>query len=139
MRAGEATMRLIHPRICKESEARASANRHYNFASVAIVRYKGRVYTLETGHGDGDDEYYWQEGRHVYALAVGHGIGYCGLSCFELGETPNEFVPKPNRFDADKVGEVFLQVDHEIESALGTRGIDLAPATIRRRLMEYLA
>jgi len=131
-------MKRIYPKTGLECSERQHKNSRYNPSRVAVVRYGKRLYTLVTGHGSNDDECFWQSGNTVYALTMNTGLGYCGLTVFSLGDTPNEFkADKPNRFDADRIADVFFQADHEIESALGKRGLDLAPSTIRTRLAEY--
>ncbi len=130
-------MKTINPNIVRESNARQSAAGRYNPASVALIYKDGRRYSLVLPCGDSDEVYFWQEGNEVQCLCVNTRHDYCGLTVYLLGETVNKFSEKAQRFDGDETGSVFLQADHEIESALGRRGLDLSPGTIRKRLAEY--
>jgi len=131
-------MKSITPKRSKECYERQSKAGRYNPASVALIHHNGRTYSCVLSAGNSDDTYFWKAGNVVECLSINHGLGYCGLQCFELGDTRNEYKPDDEtRFDGDEIGSVFFQADHEIKSSLGNRGLDLSPATIRRRLSEY--
>jgi hypothetical protein len=79
-------------------------------------------------------------------LSVNRSLGYAGLCEYDLRDEPTGTMGLGEgptggslRYDSLKpAGEAFSQTDHELEDILGKRGLDLANATIAKRLMEYL-
>jgi len=84
------------------------------------IQWKGHWYWLDSGTSD--DVNLFHEGKTLYALTTNSRLGYVGVQAFE---------------DGKQIGDVFVQVDHEIESMLGPKGLDLSPVTILKRLIPY--
>lgn len=78
-----------------------------------------------TGSGRGDTLFAFRDEKEkrYYLLSENLGLPYCGLEVFDFG-------------DPDPVHEVFLQ-EHQVEETLGKKGLDYAPRTIVRKLLEY--
>lgn len=129
-------MKRIYPKLGRECRQRQMDCGRHNPAWVAKILYKGKTHICVLGCGDSDDTYFWQDGDMVLALSMNERLGYCGLERFALQGTPNKYTDG-RTFEAEEMPGVFFQVDHEIESALGPRGLDLAPRTIRARLEQY--
>jgi hypothetical protein len=115
------------------------ANEHVNLT----VRYDRTAWELESQHGTRDDVHvYRTPDGQFYVLSVNHGMPYVGLALYDVDtfgkESPRACRGAEDYIALSPVGEVFLQVDHEIESALGPSGVDQSPARLIRLLAEYL-
>jgi hypothetical protein len=115
---------------------------HHNPHKNIVVLFDRGLWELESGHGSGDDIHVFKEDGRILVLTINHGLGYVGLSEYNLGDKPS---PKFNRsgdddpyYSIEEDGNVFLDKDYEIEETLGPKGLDLAPMTIAKRLIEYL-
>lgn len=102
-------------------------NPHYNI----LVKYGRGVLELETGSGSSDDVYVYREGDEFYVLSVNTHLPYVGLEIFNFHDVgANGYIGKPR-------GDVFGQ-EEQVYDLLGPRGTDLAPATMVRKLSEYI-
>jgi hypothetical protein len=126
---------------------------HYNPHNNIVLRNvkvtpkaKPRDIELECSAGTRDSVDVYRDGRYVYVLAVNRGLGYVGLAEYDLKDEPTGTLglresPSGGSLSYESlkpIGDVFLQVDHEIESVLGARGLDLSETTMVRRMMQYL-
>ena len=104
---------------------------HHNPHDNLVVQY-GRHHELEldTGSGSDDDVYVYKEGDEFYVLCVNTRLAYVGLEIFNAKDVDQRGLVKPR-------GEIFGQ-EGQVEELLGPRGTDLAPATMVRRLSEYI-
>lgn len=100
---------------------------HYNI----VVKYGRGEIELENGSGSTDDVYVYREGDEFYVLCVNPGLPYVGLEIFNFHDVNSEGYIKQPR------GEVFGQ-EGQVYDLLGPSGTDLAPATMVRRLSEYI-
>jgi hypothetical protein len=144
-------MRSIPPkrRFWRERWPAGHHNPHNNIVlrNVRVTpKAKMRDIELECSAGSRDSVDVYREGRYVYVLAVNRGLGYVGLAEYDLkGELTGTMGLRERPSGASRayeslkpVGDVFIQADHEIESILGSRGLDLSETTMIRRLMPYL-
>lgn len=109
---------------------------HYNPHDNLVVKYKGKKYELESGHGTRDalDIFRLKGTSLFYVVCVNTGIPYVGVAMYDLNHhdfTSGEPTVKP-------VSEVFLQESYQVEQALGKNGERLHPRTIAKRLNDYL-
>lgn len=108
-------------------ESQRAAGRH-NPGQEVVLTHRKKEYRLPIDAGSRDDVSVFLERGSVpetdliVVLAINTGLGYAGLDVFKNGE---------------KSGNVFFQSDHQIEEALGKRGLDLRETTIARRLLQY--
>jgi hypothetical protein len=103
-------------------------NGHFNPHKNLIVRYRGRDFELECGAGSADRVYVYRCHELVHVLVVNRGLGYVGLSAYQLDR----------RCDVQNaMAECFFQYDWEVADVLGKRGVDLEPREIRKRLAPY--
>jgi hypothetical protein len=84
------------------------------------IEWNGHWYWLDGGTSDQVDLF--REGKTLYALTTNSGLNYAGLQAFE---------------DGNEIGNVFVQSDHEMESMLGKKGLDLSSREILKRLIPY--
>lgn len=106
-------------------------------------RAKPKDYELCSSFGQDDDVYVYRlSNREFGVLSLNPRYDYAGWSVYRLG---SDDVARRRDFESGEefdvyapVGEMFLQHDYQIEQTLGPRGLDLAPATIARRLDEYV-
>ena len=96
-----------------------NAGRHNPAVVLATRRHR---FTLGAGDSDRIDVY--REGAYLFVVTVNTGLGYAGIEVFGLNT-------------GEKEGEVFFQVDYEIDELLGPRGIDLHLRNIAKRLAYY--
>ena len=101
------------------------------------MAHKNKTHICVLSCGSSDDTYFWKEKDVVYALSINEGLGYCGVEAFVLTNTPNTYTDG-RTFEADSNPGLFLQVDHEIESVLGKRGLDLNVRTILNRMLHHV-
>ena len=129
-------MKRIHPTITLESWERAAARKHYHRATVALVTLNRRPHILEIGAGSNDDINAWKDSAGaVYVLCTNYGLNYAGLSRYESTNAPDPINPK--KYATEETGSAFVQSMDELTDAL-PNGLDHAPATIMRALMEHL-
>lgn len=109
----------------KESwEEQQAAQRFY--PCDVIVTGMGKRLTISAG--ESDNLYVFNEDGLFFVLCVNYRLTYAGLEVFEIAKGERVGV---------KLGEVFLQCDHEQEEALGRNWEDLTPCTIAKRLAPY--
>ncbi len=93
-----------------------------------LLRAKGSdVYTPTIANDDGI----------YYVMTIDRMYQYVGMSLFVVKDEHNGQEPIPSD-GVEPLSEIFLQSDHEIESMLGSRGLDYSDMTIARRLASYL-
>lgn len=123
---------------------RWKAGDHYSHRNL-VVMFRRHKIELEHSAGTRDETWVYLDGDSIYVLTLNTSLGYVGLGVY----LPVDGTVKEHRaaFETDggwyyyshePVSSVFMQSDHEIESALGKKGLSLSPATMVRRLMEYL-
>lgn len=128
-------MKTIQFTTAKECYSRQHEAGRYNPGRVALFNRNRFRCIAELPHGSRDDCHLFVDGSTLYALSINRGLGYCGLTAFDLASREKD--KHGPRWLVPELGEVFLQADHEIESVLGKRGLDLAPITIAKILAEY--
>lgn len=79
-------------------------------------------YLSGSGRGDALFAFRDTKEKRYYLLCENLSLPYCGLEVFDFG-------------DPDPVFDVFLQESH-VEETLGKKGLDYAPRTIVRKLLE---
>ena len=116
-------MRSVHNwALGRESWDDQSAAGRYNPAFQVRID-GGPVLTIAAGGSDSVDVF--TDHGLYYVISVNSGLEYAGLEVFD-----NE----GNQIDE---GSVFLQADYEVREILGTRGVDLSPMSICKRLAQY--
>jgi hypothetical protein len=119
-------------------------NPHHNLVLVRVrptPKAKMRNVELEISSGSRDEVSVYREGPYVYVLSINRPLNYVGLAEYDLRVEPTERRQSLGWGDyaaLDPVADVFTQADHEIDSMLGRRGLDLSERTILKRLMQYL-
>ena len=105
----------------KEStEDMIAAGRYSPCIEITFHDRWGR-HTHKLGAGTSDVIHVYREGGETLVLSVNDPLGYVGLEVFR---------------GRDRVGEIFFQGD-QLTEVLGRN--DLAPFTMIRRLLEYIA
>ena len=113
---------------------------HHNPHRNILVRYRGKLWELESGHGSSDDVDVYLEGDRAYAISTNSRLGYVGLSEYLLSKDSEE---KRKDYDSDYVSltesaSAFNDRDNEIAEILGPRVFDLQPLSILRKMLPYL-
>lgn len=131
-------MKSIPFTTARECYARQSDAGRHNPGRVAFFTHRRFHYIAEIPSGGRDDVYMFAEGSMVYCLSINTSLGYVGLTAFDcsISRKMDEF--NPRKWKAHEAGDVFLQADHEIESALGKQGFDRSPINIAKILAEYI-
>ena len=114
-------MRKVWYDIHKESIDDMIKAGRFNPSLELTFRDKSGIHThkIEAGHADEIDVY--RDGKETYILTRHFGLGYVGLEMFE---------------GADKVGEMFLQNNWNVEEVIGNT--NLAPYTIIKLMAEHI-
>lgn len=128
-------MKTLNAITKRECSARQCAAGRYNPGRIAHFTNRWKKFIAELPNGSSDDAYFFREGNTIYALSVNRSFGYCGLTEYDADPSLCNKDEHSNRLLASEGSSVFLQYDHEIESALGKRGLDLSPLTIAKRLV----
>jgi hypothetical protein len=116
-------MKAIKFDIQRESWDDMHQSGRYNRGLEVTFRDFLGTHTVKVGAGYSDDWYVYQELNATYFLSMNTGLGYVGLEIFEGDE---------------KVWEMFLQTDYNLESVLGKKGLDLAPYNIIKAMLNYM-
>lgn len=111
---------------------------HYNPHDNIVVKYKGKEYELESGHGTRDDVTVFRlKGTNLfYVVCVNTGLPYVGVALYDLEHYKH--VRKADDETVKPSSEVFLQESYQVEESLGKDGERLHPRTIVNRLDDYL-
>lgn len=98
----------------------ARVNRHRG----GFVYFNGSAFDYNSGCGVVDDLFAFRDEKEkrYYLLAENLSLPTCSVEVFEFGEP-------------DPVTTVFLQ-EHQVEEALGKKGLAYAPRNIIRKLLE---
>lgn len=114
-------MRIVDYELQRESYEDMIATGRYNEALEIVFRDKTgkHIHKLDAGRMDDIDVY--RDGKETFVLTRNFGLGYVELEVFEGDE---------------KVGDVFIQNDSEVQEIVGS--LDLAPYTIIRRMAQYI-
>jgi len=100
--------------------AEVQVNRNFG----RLVYFNGSAFNYKSSYGAIDVLFAFcdEKERRYYLLAENLCLPTCSVEVFEFGE------PAP-------VTTVFLQ-EHQVEEVLGKKGLDYAPRTIIRKLLE---
>ena len=107
--------------IRKESIEDMIKGKRYNPGLELTFTDKTGTYTHKIGAGYSDNKDVYRENGITYLLTRNFGLNYVGLEVFKANE---------------KLGEIFLQIDHDIEEILGS--INKAPYNIIKILDQYI-
>jgi len=102
---------------------RQRAAGRYNPGREALIHLRDRCLIVPIGAGGRDQVDVYQDHDRIAIVAVNTGLPYAGLELFTL--------------EGEAAGDVFVQEGEAYES-IGPKGVDYAPATIARRLGEYI-
>ena len=114
-------MRKVNFRLEKESWEDMHEAGRMNPSLEVTFRDKTGNHKHKIGAGYSDDIYAYREAGETFILSQHFGLGYISLEIFKGDE---------------QTGDVFID-SHQVDDAIGKKGLDLAPYTIIRRLMPY--
>jgi hypothetical protein len=114
-------MRKVDYELQRESFEDMLAAGRYNESLEIVFRDKSGKHIHKLGAGRSDEIDVYRDGKETFVLARNFGLGYVGLEIFNGDE---------------KVGDMFIQNDSEIDEIVGS--LELAPYTIIRRLAQYI-
>jgi len=109
--------------IKKESIEDMVKGKRFNPSLEITFTDKTGTYTHKIGAGNSDYKDVYRENGITYLLTRNYGLSYVGLEVF-----------KGN----DKLGDIFLQSDWDIDEFLGKNGIEKAPYNIIKILDQYI-
>ena len=124
-------------------DSQCEARRHNPARVLLFLEYKrGKRFACRhrwvIPAGDGDDVFYYREGREVACLSVRRSLGYVGLCVWSLDSD-----------DDNPIGEIFLQNAEEelpgmLQSLRGTRRVksdvfEYSPEYLARVLWDWIA
>jgi len=105
-------------------ESQSTAGR-YHPGRVTTWTVRGKKITVPIGAGRGDDVEMFRDGDWVYVVVVRYSLGYAGLEVFEYQT-------------GEPRGEIFLQVDYEVEEILGRNWEQKSLRWIAKVLSNYV-
>ena len=108
------------------------ATKDWGQTFLAKFRDKRGIHRVELPSGSSDAIYGFREERQTVFLSLNTRLGYAGITVID---TDIEMSNDEGLLDGE---ELFLQCDHEIQEILGPQGVDLAPATIAKRMLWHL-
>ena len=121
--------------------------KHWSSHDNLVVRINDQDFELESGHGTHDSISIFLDHPFVYVLVINSGLPYVGLAEYSLQDGQVERDDR-NSYDRDdepktyrslsECSQVFLQVDHELESVLGHDWLEKSPMQLATELREYL-
>ena len=95
----------------------------FNPSPEFTFRDKTGVYTHKIGAGTADYKDVYRKHGVTYLLTRNYRLGYVGLEVFKGSEN---------------LGEIFLQIDYELDEILGKNGIRKAAYNIIKILDQYI-
>jgi hypothetical protein len=88
-----------------------------------ILEHQGKSYQLHAGLSD--KIHVFEQSIYLYVLTINNALGYIGLDAY----LPNE---------QDPINTIFLHSEYQFTDYLGIKWRQLSPATIAKRLSNYL-
>ena len=116
-------MKKITPIIVKENTEEMVKAGRFNPCLEIIFKDKTGAHKNKISAGYSDDLFVYQEDLETFVLSKNLRLDYIGLQIFKGSE---------------KIGEMFLQGQEQIQDVLGKIGIELASFNIIRRMKKYI-
>ena len=116
-------MRRIEFRVRNESWEEQSAARRLHPAMQAVWQAFRKEHSMTLESGRDDAIYGFTEGNDAIFISYNYNLDYCGIQVYDMA--------------AQREESFFLQGHEQLCDVLGPRTLDLAPATIARRMYRH--
>lgn len=116
-------MRQLDVHYRAESCDSQSAAGRYNPATEAVFKFKHVRHVVTLPCGDSDLLYAYRDGNFAIFLSLNDRLEYAGVLIYDIVERQVD-------------SELFCQGSEQLIEEVGSKGFDLVPSTIARRLYE---